>query len=199
MESLGVSRAIIGVIVKRNGSTIRKLHIHNLEQAVLLWRTDQPVPQCESSIPSHVILSIWSYCPHLRSPELDLTKTDITGHSDVAKTLKTFMTLKHLQINTQLSALAIDSNNPYMAVVRVRDLACEIWSYFPETFRVVTRSLARNGTQLGGNCSWLATRNFDDLDIDGWDVEIVDEVAAAAERKLRVWARAVEVPFEPTY
>lgn len=109
------------------------------------------------------------------------------------------MTLKHLQINTQLSALAIDSNNPYMAVVRVRDLACEIWSYFPETFRVVTRSLARNGTQLGGNCSWLATRNFDDLDIDGWDVEIVDEVAAAAERKLRVWARAVEVPFEPTY
>ena len=47
------------------------------------------------------------------------------------------------------------------------------------------------------NGSWLATRNFDDLDLDEWDVEIVDEVAAVTERKLRGWARAVEVPFDP--
>lgn len=84
-----------------------------------------------------------------------------------------------------------------MAIVRVRNLACDIWSLSLETFRLVTRSLAQDGAQLGGNGSWLATRKFDDLDIDEWDVEIVDELAAAAERKLRGWARAVNVPFDP--
>ncbi len=84
-----------------------------------------------------------------------------------------------------------------MAVVRVRNLACDVWSSSLETFRLVTRSLAQDGTQLGEDGSWLATRNFDDPNFDEWDVEIVDEVAAAAERKLRAWARAVNVQFDP--
>lgn len=63
--------------------------------------------------------------------------------------------------------------------------------------RLVTESLAPDRTQLGGNGSWLATQNFDDLDLDEWAVEIVDEVAAVAERKLRGWVRGVEVPFDP--
>lgn len=195
LESLGISHAIIGVIIKSNGSAIRKLRIHNFEHAVLLGGA-QPVPQFKS-LPSHIILSICKHCPHLRSLELDLTETDITGHTDAARTLETFLTLKHLQINTQLSAPAIDPDNPYMAVVRVRNLACDIWSRSLETFRLVTRSLARDGTQLDGNGSWLATRIFDDLDVDEWDVEIIDEIAAAAERKLRGWARAVDVRFDP--
>ena len=49
----------------------------------------------------------------------------------------------------------------------------------------------------GGNGFWLATRNFDVLDIGEWDVVIVDEPAAATERRLRVWARAVKAPFDP--
>lgn len=107
------------------------------------------------------------------------------------------MTLKHLQINTQLSTPAIDPENPYMAVVRVCNLACDIWSYSLETFRLVTQSLEQDGTQLGEEGSWLATRKFNDLDIEEWDVEIVDELAAATERKLRGWARAVEARFDP--
>ncbi len=84
-----------------------------------------------------------------------------------------------------------------MAVVRVRNLACEIWSCSLETFRLVTRSLAQDGTQLGRDGSWLATRKFNDLALDEWDVEIVDEITAAAERMLRVWARAVNTQFDP--
>lgn len=108
------------------------------------------------------------------------------------------MSLKHLQINTQLSAPAIDPANPYMAVVRVRNLARDVWSYSLETFRLTTRSLiVRCGTRLGRDGSWLATPKFDNLEHDVWDVEVVDEIAAAAEKKLRVWARAVGVPFDP--
>ena len=84
-----------------------------------------------------------------------------------------------------------------MAVVRVRNLACDIWSSSLETFRLVTRSIAQDGTQLGEVRSWLAIRNFDELDVDEWDVKIVDEFAAAAEKKLRAWARAVDVQFDP--
>lgn len=80
LESLGISHAIIGVIVTSHGSTIRKLRIHNFEHAVLLWGT-QPVPQFKST-PSHLILSICKYCPHLRSLELDLTELDIAGVSE---------------------------------------------------------------------------------------------------------------------
>ena len=39
--------------------------------------------------------------------------------------------------------------------------------------------------------------NLDDLDINEWDVEIIYAFLAAAETKLRVWARAVDVQFEP--
>lgn len=84
-----------------------------------------------------------------------------------------------------------------MAVVRVRNLACDIWSGSLETFRLVTRSLARDGTPLGPDGSWLATWNAGGLDLDKWDVEIVDEVAVATERKLRLWTQVVEVPFDP--
>lgn len=87
-----------------------------------------------------------------------------------------------------------------MAVLRVRNLACEVWSRSLQTFRLVTRSFAQDGTQLGGDGSWLATLHSDDPDyvfLDERDIEVVDEVAAAAERKLRVWARAVGVPFDP--
>lgn len=84
-----------------------------------------------------------------------------------------------------------------MAVVRVNNLARDIWSASLETFRLVTRSIALDGTQLGEDGSWLAVRNFDVLGSDEWDVEIVDEFAAAAERKLRAWARAVDVQFDP--
>ena len=87
-----------------------------------------------------------------------------------------------------------------MAVLRVRNLACEVWSRSLQTFRLVTRSFARDGTQLGGDGSWLVTLHSDDLDyafLDERDIEIVDEIAAAAERKLRVWARAVGIPFDP--
>lgn len=108
------------------------------------------------------------------------------------------MSLEHLQINTQLSAPAIDPTNPYMAVVRVRNLARAVWSYSLETFRLTTRSVAaQDGMLLGQDGSWLATPKFENLEYDQWDVEIVDEIVAAAEKKLRVWARAVEVPFDP--
>ena len=87
-----------------------------------------------------------------------------------------------------------------MAVLRVRNIACEVWSRSLQIFRLVTRSFAQDGTQLGGYGSWLATLHSDDLDyvfLDERDIEIVDEIAAAAERKLRVWARAVGIPFDP--
>lgn len=84
-----------------------------------------------------------------------------------------------------------------MAVVRVRNLACDIWSLSLETFRLMTRSIAPDGTLFEDYGSWLATRNFRELNVDEWDVEIIDEVAAATERKLRGWARAVGVPFDP--
>lgn len=80
LESLGITSAIIGAIIKSNGITIRRLRIHNFERAVLLSRTIQPVPQFKS-IPSHIIRSICNYCPHLRSLEIDLAEIDITGVS----------------------------------------------------------------------------------------------------------------------
>lgn len=64
---------------------------------------------------------------------------------------------------------------------------------FPRDFPRRDSGLAQDGTRLGENGSWLATLNFDDLVIDKWDVDTVDEVAAAAGRKLRVWATAVEI------
>lgn len=73
---------------------------------------------------------------------------------------------------------------------RVGDLAHKIWSYSLETFRVVSQSLAQDATQLGRDGSWLATQHFDRL-------EILDEIAAAEERKLKLWARAVNVHFDP--
>lgn len=79
--SLGILHATIGVIVKRNASTTPRLRIQNFEHAVLIWGTDQPVPQFKS-IPSHVILSIWKLCPHIRSLVLDRTETDITAVSE---------------------------------------------------------------------------------------------------------------------
>lgn len=80
LESLGLSHAIIGVIVKRNGSTIRKLGIRNFEHTVLLWGTNRPASHFKC-IPSQLILSISKYCPHLRALELDLNEIDITGVS----------------------------------------------------------------------------------------------------------------------
>lgn len=41
------------------------------------------------------------------------------------------------------------------------------------------------------------TRNPHELNVDKWDVKFVDEVAAATERKLKGWAWAVGVPFDP--
>lgn len=58
------------------------------------------------------------------------------------------MTLNHLQINTQFSTPAVDADSPYMAMVRIRNLACDICSYFLETFRVVTRASHRMGHGL---------------------------------------------------
>ena len=81
LDSLGISHAIIGAIVRRSGSAIRKLRIHNFEHAVYLGGGNQPVPQLKS-IPSQIIRNICSYCPHLRSLELDLAETDITGVSE---------------------------------------------------------------------------------------------------------------------
>lgn len=81
LDSLGISHAIIGAIVKRNGSTIRKLRIRNFEHAVIPWGGNQPVLQLKS-IPSQIIRNICSFCPHLRSLELDLAETDITGVSE---------------------------------------------------------------------------------------------------------------------
>ncbi len=81
LDSLGISHAIIGAIVKKNGSTIRKLRIHNFEHAVRHRTGHQPVPQFKS-VPTQIIRNICFYCPHLRSLELDLTETGITGVSE---------------------------------------------------------------------------------------------------------------------
>lgn len=80
LESLGISYANIDMIVKRNGGTLRKLRIHNFEHAVFFGSINKPVLQVRS-IPSKIISSICSCCPNLRSLELDLTETDITGVS----------------------------------------------------------------------------------------------------------------------
>ena len=81
LESVGIPHAIVGKIVERNGRTIRKLRIHTLEHAVFVPGNKQPAPQ-STSIPSYVISSIQRYCTHLRSLELDLTETDISGVSN---------------------------------------------------------------------------------------------------------------------
>lgn len=77
LESLGISHEIIKPIVKSNGDTIRKLRLHKFEHGILTQSYRQPVLQFKS-IPPHIIHSIWSFCPHLQSLELDLTETDIT-------------------------------------------------------------------------------------------------------------------------
>ena len=65
------------------------------------------------------------------------------------------------------------------------------------TRRLVTQSLAPDGTELEDDGSWLATRIFREVNVEEWDVKFVDEVAAATERKLIGWARAVGGPFDP--
>lgn len=82
LESLGISYDVVRQIVQSNGDTIRKLRFHNFEHAILLLGCRQPVLQFKS-IPPHIIHSIWSYCPHLQSLELDLTETDITTVSGI--------------------------------------------------------------------------------------------------------------------
>ena len=81
LESLGIPYAIVGMIFKENGSTIRKLRLHNFEHAVLCRSHSQPVPQFKS-IPLNIIYRIRSCCPNLPSLELDLTETDIIGVSE---------------------------------------------------------------------------------------------------------------------
>lgn len=81
LESLGISYEIVRPIVQINGATIRKLRFHNFEHAVLLPGSRQPILLFKS-IPSHIIHSIWSFCPHLQSLELDLDETDITRVSE---------------------------------------------------------------------------------------------------------------------
>ena len=81
LESLGIPHSIVGRIVKNNGSTIRKLRLHNFEHAILQQGSSQPVSQL-NSIPWNVIDRIRTCCPHLQSLELDLTETDIIGVSE---------------------------------------------------------------------------------------------------------------------
>lgn len=108
------------------------------------------------------------------------------------------MSLKHLQINTQLSAPASDPANPHMGVVRVGNLARDVWSYSLETFRLTTRSVAaQDGTQLGNEGSWLVTLKFKDVEHNKWNVEVVEELASAAMKKRRLWARVMGVPYDP--
>ena len=102
-------------------------------------------------------------------------------HTDAARTLAI---LKRLQTNTQPSVPATDPNNQPILFSRLFVLALETWHRMGHTL-------------VDGDGSWLPARNFDVLDYDEWAVEIVDEIAAAAERKLKVWVRAVGVPFGP--
>ena len=85
------------------------------------------------------------------------------------------MTLNTCRSTLSSALQPIGPGVPYMAEVRVCNLAREIQSYTLETFRLMTRSLAQDGTQLCPDGSWLVTRKSGHLDCLLWDVEILME------------------------
>ena len=191
LEAIGLGPDILPTIIRNNGNTLRKVHLHYLTETVFMRYFDaygEPI-KCFRALPLYVVQAIRTHCPRIEALEIDLTQHFIKTCSKTLDELYRLDSLRYLEITTLFDTEAFDPYFRQMTTKRALAIAGAVWSLDLRSFRLRVETMQGTESERGQTRSWLTTQS----NVVTGELACIDEDEALQEKKVKAWTRALRM------